>query len=124
MPLANGTIASTNRTNTAKSEGSEMERQGDEVHIETDEARGGSTPSIVRWVLLGSLLLAIVLLSITWITGAVSMGEQGTVATTTDREDEAKAETATTTDSIVTEGTDEIEGAVPATEAAPSPAAT
>ena len=101
-----------------------MERQGDEVHIETDEARGGSTPSIVRWILLGSLLLAIVLLSITWITGALSMGEQGTVATTTDREGEATASASDGTDSIVTEGTDEIEGAVPASDAAPSPAAT
>jgi hypothetical protein len=49
-----------------------MERQGDEVHIETDEARGGSTPHIVRYVLVISLVLAVLALSLIWITGAVS----------------------------------------------------
>ncbi len=51
-----------------------MERQGDEIHVATDEARGGSTPHIVRWVLGISLFLAIALLSITWITGALTFG--------------------------------------------------
>jgi hypothetical protein len=49
-----------------------MERQGSEVHIETDEARGGSTPHIVRYVLVISLALAIAALSLIWITGALS----------------------------------------------------
>lgn len=49
-----------------------MERQGDEVHIQTDEARGGSTPNIVRYVLAIGLLLAIAALSLIWITGAVT----------------------------------------------------
>ena len=48
-----------------------MERYGEEVPIETDEARGGSTPHIVRWVLGISLFLAIVLLSIVWISSAL-----------------------------------------------------
>jgi len=52
-----------------------MERHGDETHIETDEARGGSTPHIVRWILAISLLAAIVLLSIIWITGAATRGD-------------------------------------------------
>jgi hypothetical protein len=47
-----------------------MERQGDEVHIPTDEARGASTPHIVRYVLLISLILAIAGLSAVWMTGA------------------------------------------------------
>ena len=47
-----------------------MERHGDEVHINTEDARGGSTPNIVRYVLLISLLLAIVALSAIWMTGA------------------------------------------------------
>ena len=46
-----------------------MQKFGDEVHIETDEARGGSTPHIVRYVLLISLFLAILAI---WITGALS----------------------------------------------------
>ncbi len=49
-----------------------MDRQGDEVHVETDEARGGSTPHIVRYVLAISLFLAIAALSLIWITGALS----------------------------------------------------
>jgi hypothetical protein len=47
-----------------------MERHGDEVHVQTDEARGGSTPHIVRYVLLISLALVIVALSAVWMTGA------------------------------------------------------
>ena len=49
-----------------------MEKQGDEVHVQTDEARGGSTPNIVRYVLLISLLLVIVALSAVWMTGAAN----------------------------------------------------
>ena len=52
-----------------------MERQGDEVHVNTSEARGGSTPHIVRYVLVISLLLAIVALSLVWITGALSSAQ-------------------------------------------------
>jgi len=47
-----------------------MERHGDEVHITTDEARGGSTPHIMRYVLGISLVLAIIALSLTWMIGA------------------------------------------------------
>ena len=53
-----------------------MERQGDEVHFETDEARGASSPNIVRWVLGISLFAAIVLLSVIWILGAATRVEQ------------------------------------------------
>lgn len=49
-----------------------MERQGEEVHVTTDEARGGNTPHIVRYVLTISLLLVIVALSTVWITGALN----------------------------------------------------
>ena len=52
-----------------------MELKGDEVHVETDEARGASSNNIVRWVLLISLFAAIVLLSIIWITGAATQGD-------------------------------------------------
>jgi hypothetical protein len=47
-----------------------MEKIGDEVHLNTQEARGGDTPHIVRYVLLISLVLAILALSVIWITGA------------------------------------------------------
>ena len=49
-----------------------MERRGDEVHVNTSEARGGSTPHIVRYVLFISLFLAIAALSVVWITGAMT----------------------------------------------------
>ncbi len=41
-------------------------------HIATDDARGGSTQHIVRYVLAFSLLLAIVAMSAVWIIPALS----------------------------------------------------
>lgn len=52
-----------------------MERHGDEVHITTEEASAGRKPHIVRYVLAISLVLAVVALSVIWITGAVSSDE-------------------------------------------------
>lgn len=52
-----------------------MERQGEEVHIETNEARGGSTPHIVRYVLAISLLLAIGAMTVIWVTGAANTAQ-------------------------------------------------
>ena len=49
-----------------------MHREGEEVHIETDEARGGATPNIVRYVLAISLVLALAAMSMVWIVGATS----------------------------------------------------
>ncbi|MCB2047868.1 MAG: hypothetical protein KDE32_06520 [Novosphingobium sp.] len=48
-----------------------MERHGTEIHVNEDEARAGSTPHIVRYVLAISLILAIAALSLIWITGAL-----------------------------------------------------
>jgi hypothetical protein len=52
-----------------------MERQGDEVHVNTSEARGGSTPHIVRYVLVISTVLAIIAMSLIWITGALGSAQ-------------------------------------------------
>lgn len=49
-----------------------MEMHDQEVHISTDEARGGNTPHIVRYVLLISLFLAVAALSLIWILGALN----------------------------------------------------
>ena len=46
-----------------------MERKGDEVHVETEEARGAESTGVMRWVLGISLLLAIGLLSAIWMFG-------------------------------------------------------
>tara|TARA_R100000908_G_scaffold16965_1_gene6415 strand:- start:1072 stop:1383 length:312 start_codon:yes stop_codon:yes gene_type:complete len=60
-----------------------MRKQGEEVHVTDTEASGGSKEGVVRWVLAGGLLLAILLLSVTWIVPALSTGdveEEGTVS--------------------------------------------
>lgn len=50
---------------------SEVDKEG-RVHIEDDEARGGSTPGIVRYVLAISLLLAVIAMSVVWIIPALT----------------------------------------------------
>jgi hypothetical protein len=52
-----------------------MHREGEEVHISTDEARGGSTPGVMRYVLAISLFLAIGAMSLVWIAGALHSGD-------------------------------------------------
>lgn len=44
-----------------------MQKIGDEIHLDEDEARGGSTPHIVRYVLAFSLALVVLAMSVTWI---------------------------------------------------------
>ena len=86
-----------------------MATDPDKPHFETDAARGGSTPHIVRWILAVSLFAAIALLSVIWITGAATQdeGEQRVTVPKTE-----PAETAgDTTDSIVGESADEISDA-------------
>ena len=46
--------------------------EGGELHIETDKARAGSTPHVVRWILAISLFAAIGLLSAIWMFGAAT----------------------------------------------------
>ena len=48
-----------------------MERNGDEIHVSESEASGGEKGHLVRWVLGVSLVLAIGLLSMVWIVGAI-----------------------------------------------------
>lgn len=49
-----------------------MERRGEETHVTTTEARGGSTYHIVRYVLAIGLFLAIGALTLIWVTGALT----------------------------------------------------
>ncbi|TYC85046.1 hypothetical protein [Novosphingobium sp. BW1] len=58
-----------------------MERPPTETHIDEDAARGGSTPHIVRYVLGISLALAIIGLSLAWMTGALLSGEEEETST-------------------------------------------
>ena len=62
-----------------------MERHGDEVHVTETEARSGSTPHIVRYVLAVSLVLAILALSAIWITGAVNAPQGSRTAPVTNQ---------------------------------------
>lgn len=60
----------------------------DEIHVSTEEARSGSTPNIVRYVLAISLLLAIIALSAIWMTGAFNAPDarNSTTNTTTSKD--------------------------------------
>lgn len=49
-----------------------MHKEGEEVHVSTEEASAGVKGQGVRYVLVISLVLAIALLSAIWITGALT----------------------------------------------------
>ena len=49
-----------------------MERQGDEIHVDETEASGGAKKQGMRYVLAISVILAIVALTLIWVTGALS----------------------------------------------------
>jgi len=83
-----------------------MRNENGKVHSETDEARGGSTPHVVRWILVISTLAAIVLLTIVWVTGALSQGdiEEEVTASAIEQEREDSRDT----DTVVSDGFDEF----------------
>jgi len=84
-----------------------VHKEGEEIHIDETEASGGSKEGVVRWVLAGGLLLAVILLSITWIIPAMTTGdveEEGTVSGQISSMEDGSSDT----DSIVTDlGDDE-----------------
>ena len=71
------------------------------VHRTANEARGGSTPNVVRWVLGISLAGAIIAMSAIWIFGAASQSDAEDEANVGTRQIEAQAERDDSTDSIV-----------------------
>ncbi len=52
-----------------------MHKEGDEIHVSETEASGGSKEGVVRWILLGGLVLAVLLMSIVWIIPAMTQGD-------------------------------------------------
>ena len=52
-----------------------MRSEGNETHVSETEASGGSKEGVVRWVLLGGLVLAVLLLSVVWIIPAMTQGD-------------------------------------------------
>lgn len=49
-----------------------MEREGEEVHLNEQEATAGSKPHVVRWVLGVGLVLVVVAMSLVWIIPALT----------------------------------------------------
>jgi hypothetical protein len=61
-----------------------MHREGEEVHIDKDEARAGSTPHIVRWVLVASLSILVILFTLTFVVGVDQASDGRESANVTD----------------------------------------
>ena len=85
-----------------------MAIEGDEVHRETDEARGGSTPHIVRWILVISTIGAIVLLSAVWIIGAALQGDRESAVTASAVERLERDDDGEETDGILSDNADQF----------------
>lgn len=58
------------------------------TRIDQDDAKAGTNEGVVRWVLLISLSLAIVAMTIIWVTGALSEGDVESEGTATGRIEE------------------------------------
>ncbi|MEO6153909.1 MAG: hypothetical protein ABIT09_02445 [Croceibacterium sp.] len=86
-----------------------MQDQDGEIHVETDEARGGSTPHIVRWVLGIGLLLAVVGMSLAWIIPALSRSGETRNANVSREIVTGQRRDGSSTDSIVGEQADKID---------------
>ena len=81
-----------------------MHTEGNEVHVSTEEASGGSREGVVRWVLIGGLILAIGALSAIWIGGALISSDPDDDNYNVSRQiagQEEQAQSGSTTDSIV-----------------------
>ncbi len=75
-------------------------------HVDEVEASGGSKEGVVRWVLAGGLLLAILLLSVTWIVPALMQDDVEEEATVSG-EISSMEDDGDNTDSIVGTGSSE-----------------
>lgn len=88
-----------------------MQDQNDEIHIEDDLAKAGETSGHMRWVLGIGTLLAIILMSIIWITGAATQGDVEEEATVSGelRSTVGEEEDGDNTDSIVGDDVADLE---------------
>ncbi|MGB3166222.1 MAG: hypothetical protein WBA68_05525 [Alteraurantiacibacter sp.] len=84
-------------------------KQGDEIHIEDDEASAGSKPGVVRWVLGISLLAAVLLMSAIWIFGAIGTQDEVDESSRTGVEEETSSESMTTDPVLTDEDNDPSE---------------
>jgi hypothetical protein len=86
-----------------------MQTRGEKIHAEVDQARAGSTPNIVRWILSISLVAAIVLLTAIWVIGARSSDQD---TQTVDAQIRA-AEPETRNNAVVSDDADRMDAANP-----------
>ena len=63
-----------------------------DIHLDKTDARAGSNEGVVRWVLIISLSLAIIALTIIWVTGALSQDPVESEGTATGRIEAAEDE--------------------------------
>lgn len=78
----------------------------DKIRIDQTDAKGGTNEGVVRWVLLISLVLAIVAMTVIWITGALSQDAGEGAGTATQREkaiENRRADQPDRTDGIVSD---------------------
>jgi hypothetical protein len=52
-----------------------METNKNEIHVDQDEARAGSTPGVVRYILAISLVLVVIAFAVIVMTGALSSNQ-------------------------------------------------
>ena len=76
------------------------EQRNGQIHIDEEDASGGSKEHVVRYVLGISLIAAIVLLSAIWIFGAATQGDAESEAKVTPAANEA---TSSDTDGVILE---------------------
>jgi hypothetical protein len=81
------------------------------IHVSQEEASGGSKEGVVRWVLVLGLLLAIGLLSVTWITGALTQGDVESQGDVGGQISAVEDDSGDSTDSIVSENVDSSDDA-------------
>ncbi len=77
-----------------------------ETHLDETRASGGSKEGVVRWVLVIGTLLAIVLLTIIWMTGALTQGDQEEEITATGNIEAQADDRGDGTDSVLGTGED------------------
>jgi hypothetical protein len=71
--------------------------------IDETDAKGGSNEGVVRWVLLFSLGLAIIAMTVIWVTGALTQDKvesQGTATGRIEAEAEQRNDPATTSSTV------------------------
>ena len=74
-----------------------------ETRIDETDAKAGSNEGVVRWVLLFSLLLAIIAMTVIWVTGALTQDNvesQGTATGRIEAEGEQRQNAATNNDPV------------------------